>query len=101
VSSTGAVGIMQVEPATAASAGPLLLHRRANLNDPLDNIELGAAILRENLDRYHDNLANALVAYYAGPGAVTEWTNLDPATRRYVWGIYRLAIAFNQGTGPA
>src|SRR5712692_6523216 len=43
---TGAVGLMQVEPYTAAWAGPSLLGRRVNLNNPVDNAELGAALLR-------------------------------------------------------
>src|SRR5437762_12048196 len=45
-SRTGAVGLMQVEPYTAAWAGPRLLHRRVNLNNPVDNAQLGAAPLR-------------------------------------------------------
>lgn len=45
VSSAGAVGIMQVMPATAASDGPALLHREVDLYDPGDNIEMGTAIL--------------------------------------------------------
>src|SRR6202171_4212601 len=40
---TGAVGLMQVEPYTAAWAGPALLHRGVNLNNPVDNAELGSA----------------------------------------------------------
>jgi soluble lytic murein transglycosylase-like protein len=101
VSSTGAVGIMQVEPYTAASAGPRLLHRAADLHNPADNVELGTAVLRENLDNFNDNIAAALVAYYAGPGAVTDWKDQDPDSKRYVLGVYSLAIAFSNGTGPA
>jgi len=100
VSSTGAVGIMQVEPYTAASAGPRLLHRAADLHDAADNIELGVAVLRENLDNYHNDLAKALTAYYEGPGAVTDWNDLDPAAKHYVWGVYRLEVAFSNGAGP-
>jgi soluble lytic murein transglycosylase-like protein len=101
VSSTGAVGIMQVEPATADTAGPLLLHRHADLHDAAANIELGTAVLKENLSRYHNNLVDALVAYYAGPSAVGRWADLAPDAQRYVWGVYRLALAFSQGKGPA
>jgi soluble lytic murein transglycosylase-like protein len=101
VSATGAIGIMQVEPATADSAGPLLLHRTADVHDPVDNIELGTAVLKEDLERYNNDLSKALVAYYAGPAAVTDWTNLDAAAQRYVLGVYRLAVAFSNGTGPA
>ncbi|HEX3508782.1 MAG TPA: transglycosylase SLT domain-containing protein [Candidatus Dormibacteraeota bacterium] len=101
VSSTGAIGIMQVEPATAQSAGPLLLHRVANIHDPADNIELGTAVLREDLDMFQNDLAKALIAYYAGPAAVTGWKDQSADAQRYVWGIFRLAQAFSNGTGPA
>jgi soluble lytic murein transglycosylase-like protein len=100
VSATGAIGIMQVEPATAASAGPLLLHRTADIRDPADNIELGTAVLKEDLDHFNNDLTKALVAYYAGPGAVTDWNDEDDGAKRYVWGVYRLAVAFSDGTGP-
>src|SRR5258706_3729680 len=46
VSSTGAIGLMQVEPYTGAWAGPRLLGRRVNLHDANDNAELGVALLR-------------------------------------------------------
>ncbi len=101
VSATGAIGIMQVEPATAATAGPLLLHRNADVHLPADNIELGAAVLRQDLDHFHDDVARALIAYYAGPAAVTDWNHEDADAQRYVLGVYRLAVAFSDGTGPA
>lgn len=101
VSSTGAIGIMQVEPYTAASAGPRLLRRAVDIHDAATNVDLGAAILRENLDRYHNDLMKALVAYYAGPGAITDWAHLQPDAQRYVLGVHALAVAFDQGEGPA
>jgi soluble lytic murein transglycosylase-like protein len=100
ISSAGAIGIMQVMPATAEADGPALLHRQVNLNDPADNIDMGTAILRANLDRYHGDLAKALVAYYAGGGAVTDWAKLTADERHYAWGVYRMAIAFRDGKGP-
>jgi soluble lytic murein transglycosylase-like protein len=101
VSPTGAVGIMQIEPATAASAGPRLLNRTADIHDPADNIELGVAVLKEDLDNFHNDLTKALIAYYEGPAAVTDWNAQDAGAKRYVWGVYRLAVAFSNGTGPA
>lgn len=100
VSSAGAVGIMQVVPATAAADGPSLLHRTVNLFDPGDNIDLGTSILKNHLDRYHNDIAKALTAYYAGGGAVTEWANLRADCRRYVWAVYNAAIMFKEGRGP-
>src|SRR5712664_1769081 len=96
VSSAGAVGIMQVMPSTAAAAGPRLLNRNVNLYDPGDNIDLGTAILRNNLDTYHNDLAKALTAYYAGGGAVTEWAKLRADCRHYVWAVYNAAMMFKE-----
>jgi soluble lytic murein transglycosylase-like protein len=101
ISSAGAIGVMQVMPATAEAAGPLLLHRKADVHDLADNIDLGTAILKANLDRYGNQLAKALVAYYAGPGAVADWNDLTADERRYVLGVYHVAIAFKEGNGPA
>jgi len=101
VSSAGAIGIMQVMPATAAVSGPNLLHRQVNLFDPADNIDMGTAILRANLDRFNHDIAKALVAYYAGGGAVTDWNRLTPDEQRYVWAVYRAAMLFKEGQGPA
>lgn len=100
VSSAGAIGIMQVMPATAEADGPILLKRTVDLADPQDNIDMGTAILRNNLDRYHGDLAKALVAYYAGGAAVTAWDRLTPDERHYAWGVYRTAVAFRDGKGP-
>ncbi|HLZ93986.1 MAG TPA: transglycosylase SLT domain-containing protein [Candidatus Dormibacteraeota bacterium] len=100
VSSAGAIGIMQIMPATADTAGPWLLHRKVDLTDINDNIELGCAIIRNNLDTYHGDLVKALTDYYGGPSLVTDWDHLRPDARRYVWGIYHLALAWQAGHGP-
>ncbi len=89
---TGAVGLMQVEPYTAAWAGPALLHRRVNLNNPVDNAELGAALLRSYLDRLH-NPKLALAAYYQGLSGVLRH-GIYPSSRTYVNGIWRLRNRF-------
>lgn len=101
VSPTGAIGVMQVEPGVAAYAGPTLLGRQADPHNLGDNIELGTAILREDLDRYDNDLIKALVAYNSGPGAVVDWAKLDPGHQQYVLGIYNLAVAFDENKGPA
>lgn len=101
VSSAGAVGIMQVMPATAAVDGPALLHRTVNLYDPGDNIDMGTAILKNNLNHWGNDLAKALCAYYAGGGAVTEWVNMRADCKRYVWAVYNAAVMFKEGRGPA
>ena len=100
VSSAGAVGIMQVMPSTAAADGPALLNRKVNLFDPGDNIDMGTAILKHNLDSYHNDIAKALTAYYAGGGAVTDWVHLRADCRHYVWAVYNAAMMFKDGKGP-
>lgn len=91
-SRTGAVGLMQVEPYTAAWAGPALLHRAANLNNPVDNAELGAALLRSYLDKLHDPKL-ALAAYYQGLTGVRRY-GIYPSSRSYVDGIWKLRNRF-------
>ena len=89
VSSSGAVGLMQVEPATAAEAGPGLLGRPVDLDDPYDNADVGAAILREDLDNFKDPTM-ALAAYYQGPTSLRQ-NGMFPDTQQYVQGILDLA----------
>ena len=91
-SRTGAVGLMQVEPYTAAAAGPALLHRRVNLNNPVDNAELGAALLRSYLDQLHDPKL-VLAAYYQGLSAVRRH-GIYASSRSYVDGIWKVRNQF-------
>jgi len=100
VSSAGAIGVMQIMPATAQVSGPWLLRRPVDLHDISDNIELGCAILHNNLVAYRGDLVRALTDYYGGPSLVADWSHLRPDAQRYVWGIYHLALAFEAGRGP-
>ena len=86
VSPKGAMGLMQIMPATWAR----MTARYGLGSDPFDmraNIHAGAAYLREMFDRYHD-LATALAAYNAGPGRADDWRwrgrPLPAETRAYV-----------------
>jgi soluble lytic murein transglycosylase-like protein len=92
LSRTGAVGLMQVEPYTAAWAGPSLLHRAVNLNNPVDNAELGAALLRSYLDQLHDPRL-VLAAYYQGLAGVRRH-GIYPRSQSYVNGIWKLRNQF-------
>ena len=89
VSANGAVGLMQVLPATAGEAGPGLLGRSVDVDDPYDNADVGAAILREDLDNFKDP-AMALAAYYQGPTSLRQ-NGMFPDTQEYVQGILDLA----------
>ncbi len=97
VSSTGAIGLMQVEPYTGAWAGPRLLGRRVNLHDANDNAELGAALLRHYLDVFNGDPKLALAAYYQGETA-THQHGIYRSSRSYVDGIWALRNRY-QGSG--
>jgi soluble lytic murein transglycosylase-like protein len=84
VSVKGAMGLMQLMPATAATLGvkPMLAE---------ENAQGGAKYLRDLLLRYHDDSALALAAYNAGPGAVDKYGAVPPyaETRQYVLKVLR------------
>ena len=68
-SSAGALGLMQVMPATGrriARAAGVKVSGRQTLLDPEKNIRLGAAYLRRVLDRMHGHAALASAAYKRG-----------------------------------
>jgi len=93
VSATGAVGLMQVEPPTAAEAGPKLLGRPVDVTDPVDNVDVGAAILRQDLNTF-GSVELALAAYYQGPTSLRN-DGMFPDTQAYVDGILALASRLN------
>jgi len=80
VSSAGAMGLMQLMPATAANLG---------VEDPMnpsDNIDGGVKLLRELLNQFGGNLTNTVAAYNAGAGAVQQYGGVPPyqETQTYV-----------------
>ncbi len=73
VSSTGAVGIMQLMPDTAAWISEQSGLADDNLHNPEENIPLGAWYLEYLITKYDGNLVLALAAYNAGRGNVDLW----------------------------
>lgn len=76
VSPAGAVGLMQVMPATAAWItdrpdwhGP----PQPDLSEPDDNLELGTYYLAYLITRFGGDVSTALAAYNAGQGEVARW----------------------------
>jgi len=79
-SGTGAQGLMQLEPETAAGLGV------GDAYDPSQNVNGGTRYLRGLLDRFHGDTSLAIAAYNAGPGAVEKYGGVPPyaETRAYV-----------------
>jgi soluble lytic murein transglycosylase len=80
-SSAGALGLMQLLPATArhtAKAWNLPLPNRAALLEPSVNVPLGSAYLRGLLDGAGGQVPLAIGSYNAGPGAVRRWLPAAP-----------------------
>jgi soluble lytic murein transglycosylase-like protein len=98
VSPKGAMGLMQLMPATARSLGV------GNPFDPRQNVGAGVAYLRQLLDRYDNDEQLALAAYNAGPGAVDRYGQAVPPyreTRDYVARIREAAGQVRESEGPS
>jgi hypothetical protein len=98
VSAAGAIGVMQLLPATAAQYG-------ADPYNTAENIDAGVRYLRDLLNQYGDT-AKALAAYNWGPGNLNRaiatygdaWLNHAPAeTQAYVAAI----AGVQPSAGPA
>jgi soluble lytic murein transglycosylase-like protein len=87
LSNKGAIGLMQLMPATAREYG-------ANPQDPKQNVEAGTRYLRDLLWKYRNDdhqVSRALAAYNAGPGAVDRYHGIPPyrETLAYVERVLR------------
>ena len=81
VSHAGAMGLMQLMPATAASYELVENHF-----DARKNIEAGVRHMKDLMERYSNDKKLALAAYNAGAGAVSKYEGIPPyeETQNYV-----------------
>jgi soluble lytic murein transglycosylase len=84
VSPAGAIGLMQLMPATASTVAHRLGQRGpvspASIRNPAENVMLGSSYLSQMIGNYGGSYVLAIAAYNAGPGRVREWLegNGDP-----------------------
>jgi soluble lytic murein transglycosylase-like protein len=87
ISKKGAIGLMQLQPATAKRYGV------KNIYDPGENVRAGARYLSDLLLRFDSNLELALAAYNAGEEAVERYGRHVPPFREtlaYVPSVMRV-----------
>ncbi len=105
-SSSGAIGLMQLLPATAKG---IAIHtggsrfRVSDLDNPEINVRYGAWYLRHLLDKYGDE-RTALAAYNAGQENVDTWRREGKGiafaeTRHYVRRVEHLKVLYRRGYG--
>jgi soluble lytic murein transglycosylase-like protein len=89
-SPAGAQGLCQLMPGTARGLGVTDLH------DPVQSIEGGAKYLTQQLKTFNGDVARALAAYNAGPGAVQRYGGVPPygETQNYVRAVQANAAGF-------
>ena len=90
VSSKGAIGLMQLMPATATEMGVL------DPFDPRQNVLGGARFLRLLANHFGGDLVRTIAAYNAGGGAVEKYGGIPPyaETRQYVQSVLSSYYAF-------
>ena len=116
-SRVGALGLMQLMPATAKSVARSLGLKRLKQADILkieNNINLGTQYFRSVMNRFDNNVSLAAAAYNAGPRNVKKWLpqgeNILPAdlwvetvpfkeTRNYVQAVLAYATVFDKSRG--
>ena len=84
ISKKGAVGLMQIMPATATSLGV------ENLFDPVHNVDAGVRYFKRLLNQFEGNIQLAVAAYNAGSRKVKKYQGIPPfkATQQYVKKVF-------------
>jgi soluble lytic murein transglycosylase len=117
VSPAGAVGLMQLMPATARAVAASRAEAppgRAQLLEPALNIRLGTTYLAQMQERFDDHPVLAAAAYNAGPGRVAQWSAGEPVeadvwtatipfreTRHYVRRVLAYRLIYDYRLGQA
>jgi soluble lytic murein transglycosylase-like protein len=96
-SPAGARGLAQLMPGTAAGLGV------TNVLDPVQSINGGAKYLKQQLDAFGGDVAKALAAYNAGPGAVQRFGGIPPyaETQNYVRIVQANAASYRTASAPS
>jgi soluble lytic murein transglycosylase len=115
-SSAGAMGLMQILPATAKETASKvgIAFEQADLLTPEKNIIIGSKYISSLLKRFDNNRITAIAAYNAGPTRVSRWlketdSNLPHdiwievipfgETRKYVQNVLSYAVIYSHQTG--
>ncbi len=111
-SPAGALGLMQVMPATAqltARRAGIRYQGSSDLLNPSTNVTIGSRYMRMMLDDFQQNRVLAAAAYNAGPGRVRQWLRRLPGTvehdrfvetipfnetRKYVQNVLSFAVVY-------
>lgn len=96
-SHAGAMGLMQLMPATAKETArkfSIPLAKPQDALDPKTNIQLGTAFLSQMYARFQNNRILASAAYNAGPGRVNQW--LRATNENIDYDVWIETIPFNE-----
>jgi soluble lytic murein transglycosylase-like protein len=93
VSPKGAIGLMQLMPATAKELG-------ADPKVIAQNVDAGTRYLRDLLLKYDQRMFHALAAYNAGPGAVEKYHGVPPYAETHAYILKVLAQLQKPRTEP-
>jgi LysM repeat protein len=94
ISDQGAIGVMQVQPATGELMGRRV-GRPLDLHDLADNIEAGVAYLDHLHGVYRGDLRSIVAAYHQGPQAVSD-RGIYATSNRYADEVIRLRDRFRR-----
>lgn len=96
ISPKGAIGLMQLMPETARELG-------VDPNVPEQNVDAGTRYLRDLLIKYEgneDQVARAVAAYNAGPGAVDKYKGVPPYAETQVY-VRRVLLDYIKSAASA